>query len=79
ATISYLHPLTRVQVDIEHNEQCADGVNASGWNAEGNLVRLCGTACDELRDRLSEVALLHAQNQRIAPAVPLVVTAPCLQ
>jgi hypothetical protein len=77
ATISYLHPLTRVQVDIEHNAQCADGVSASGWNAEGNLVRLCGAACDELRDRLSEVALLHAQNQRIAPAVPLVVTAPC--
>lgn len=77
ATISYLHPLTRVQVDIEHNAQCAEGVEASGWNAEGNLVRLCGTACEALRAGLSDVALLHAQNQHVAPAVPLVVTAPC--
>jgi hypothetical protein len=77
ATISYLHPVTRAQVDIEHNALCAEGVDASGWNAEGDLVRLCGTACDELRESLSAVALVHAENQHVAPAVPLVVTAPC--
>ncbi len=78
ASLSYLHPLTRVQVDVPYNAQCAEGVNASGWNAEGQLVRLCGTACEALRASLSEVALLHAQNQHVAPPVPLVVTAPCL-
>jgi hypothetical protein len=77
ATISYLHPITRAQVDIPRNGQCADGVNASGWNREGNLVRLCGAACEDLRDALGAVAGAHAQSQHIAPAVPLVVTAPC--
>jgi hypothetical protein len=77
ATISYLHPVTRAQIDVPHNAQCADGVNASGWNREGDLVRLCGAACTLLRETLSDVALLHAGSQHIAPAVPLVVTAPC--
>jgi hypothetical protein len=77
ATISYLRPISRAQVDIRRNAQCSDGASASGWNREGNLVRLCGDGCENLREALSEVAGVHAQSLHVAPAVPLVVTAPC--
>jgi hypothetical protein len=77
ATVSYLHPLTRRQVDIPQNEACSEGASESGWNADGNLVRICGQACEDLRDVISNLALAHAQSLHPAPPLPLVVTATC--
>jgi hypothetical protein len=77
ATVSYLHPLTRRQVDIPQNDACSDGASASGWNADGNLVRICGQACDDLREVISNLAIVHAQSQHPSPPLPLVVTATC--
>jgi hypothetical protein len=74
--VAYLDSLLR-QVDIEHNPDCADGVDVPGWNLEDGLIRVCGADCSALRDAVNAVAVTQALARRAAPPVPLVMTAPC--
>jgi hypothetical protein len=76
AKVSYLGSAYR-PVDIARNPACLDGSSASGWNLDQGLIRVCGLACETLREHVDTVALGHALEQRAAPPVPLVLTAPC--
>jgi hypothetical protein len=88
ATISYLNPLSpsRTQVDIPRNVLCDEGAQdtQSGFNQvadDGSIdalrVRICGQACEDLRNVLNDVAVVHALQNSVAPPVPLVVSAQC--
>ncbi len=88
ATISYLNPLapSRTQVDISRNSAC-DETNqdtVSGFNqvdedatVDALRVRICGQACEDLRNVLNDVAVVHGAQGNVAPPVPLVVSAQC--
>jgi hypothetical protein len=82
AQVSYLNPLfpSRTQVDIPHNPACSEATQdqLSGWSqGADDLVRVCGGACDDLRDILGEVSVAHAVDGKVSPPVPLVVTGQC--
>jgi hypothetical protein len=81
ANISYIDPVApTVSVNIPFNSRCqADAASTvSGWNQEDNgLVRLCGSACENLRGVIGDVSVFHAAQGRVPPAVPLVATASC--
>jgi len=89
AFLSYVNPLTPTSaaVDIPHNELCtsSSGTDVSGWNDEGgDRVRICGQACSDLRDAINQTTAVALDQKRqqpdqnfAAPAVPLVVSAPC--
>lgn len=81
ANISYIDPAApTVSVNIPFNSRCNANAtsNVSGWNQEDNdLVRLCGTACENLRGVIGDVSVFHAAQGRVPPAVPLVATASC--
>ena len=81
AHISYIDPLVPGKgVDIPFNDACSEaaGASVSGWNQDASgLVRLCGQACEDLRQVIGDVGVAHAVQGHIAPAVPLVATAPC--
>lgn len=82
AFISYIDPSSpaRSGVDIPYEPTCDEqaGSDVSGWNQDSSgLVRLCGRHCQDLRDAIGDFGALHATQGRVAPAVPLVVTAPC--
>lgn len=81
ATVSYVDPLSpsTSAVDIALNPDCRIGAPAavSGWNREGERVRVCGQACTDLRSVISNVTSLHLLEERSAPPVPVVVSAPC--
>jgi len=76
ARVSYLDA-TYGQVDIEHNPACRDGADVPGWNLDDGRVRVCGADCAALRDQVNLIALRQALEQRAAPPVPMVMTAPC--
>ena len=76
ARVSYLDA-TFGQVDIEHNPACRDGADVPGWNLDAGRVRVCGADCTALRDHVNLIALRQALEQRAAPPVPMVLTAPC--
>lgn len=80
--VSYINPLSPSDqaVEIAYNAACNEdaGESVTGWNqSTDGLVRLCGTACENLRELVDDVGLIHAVKQNVAPAVPLVVTRPC--
>jgi hypothetical protein len=82
ASISYIGPASPSEsgVHIPHDPRCREDAAAtvSGWNQEeGGLVRLCGKACDDLRQVIGDVSVFHAVQGHVPPAVPLVATAPC--
>jgi hypothetical protein len=86
ATISYINPLLPIRetIDIPHNEACNEAAQNvelpeySGWNQEDDgLVRICGQACNDLRDLLDAIAGVNAVENRVAPSVPLIVTGAC--
>jgi len=83
ALISYVDPLfpSSSAVDIALNPACVAGAPAdvSGWNRDGERVRICGKACDDLRAVISNVTALHLLRTPplVAPPVPVVVSAPC--
>jgi hypothetical protein len=81
AHISYIDPITPGRgVDIPFNAQCSEdaGSDVSGWKQESSgLVRLCGQACEDLRQVIGDVGVAHAVQGHVAPAVPLVATASC--
>ncbi len=92
ALLSYIDPLnpSSSAVDVPFNPGCnaSSPAEVSGWNREGNLVRVCGTACTDLRNVTSNVAAIHLNAQAQAstteqrysiPPVPVVVSAPCDQ
>ncbi|HET9958059.1 MAG TPA: hypothetical protein VFQ61_26365, partial [Polyangiaceae bacterium] len=66
-------------IEIEYAEGCVDASSSvSGWNqGEDGLLRLCGQACEDLRRVVGNSAVTQLVQGRPAPAVPLVVTAPC--
>lgn len=80
--ISYINPLSPSTgaVEISYDSACAENApsGVSGWNqGSDGLLRLCGQACEDLRELVGDVGLAHAEQGRIAPAVPLVATASC--
>jgi len=78
AELSYVHPVTQLQTDIPHNGACSESnLGASGWNEAPNGVRICGQACQNLRDVLTEVALFYGGQGETAPAVPVLMRVPC--
>lgn len=82
ANISYIDPVSPTQgVEIPFNARCnADAASTvSGWNQDDDsgLVRLCGSACENLREVIGDVSVFHAAQGRVPPAVPLVATASC--
>jgi len=83
ALISYVDPLapSTSAIDIPLNAECVAGAPASvsGWNRDGDRVRICGKACDDLRATISNVNLAHLLRTPplVAPPVPVVVSAPC--
>jgi len=83
ALISYVDPLfpSGSAVDIALNPACVAGAPAevSGWNRDGERVRICGKACSDLRAVISNVTALHVLQTPplVAPPVPVVISAPC--
>jgi hypothetical protein len=82
AQISYLNPLlpARTRVGIARNPACSEATQdqENGWSQGGDdLVRICGQACLDLRETLDSVSVTHAVQSKVAPPVPLVVTAAC--
>jgi hypothetical protein len=82
SSISYIDPRSPSDegADVPHNAACAEDApsDVSGWNqGPDGLVRLCGEACEDLRELVGDVGEAHLALQHIAPPVPLVVTAPC--
>jgi hypothetical protein len=86
ATISYVNPLLPIRqtIDIPHNTSCTemsesmDPTEVSGWQLDASgLVRICGQACNDLRDLLDLIAGVNALENRVAPSVPLIVSGAC--
>jgi hypothetical protein len=79
ANLSYLDPISLERTDIPKNAACTEGSMETGWNQEavGQPVRICGAACDALRDMLNEVSLTYAVLGEPAPRIPIQVTTPC--
>jgi hypothetical protein len=81
ASISYINPASPTQsVNIPFNSRCTTDAasTVSGWNQDDSgLVRLCGAACESLREVIGDVSVFHAAQGRVPPAVPLVATASC--
>jgi hypothetical protein len=78
AVISYRHPVTLALSNVEHNASCTDGANVSGWNQSGTgPVRICGDACNGLRQALTEGAAVAFQAGEPAASVPIIVRTPC--
>ena len=86
ATISYVNPLLPIRetIDIPHNPDCNDaefgieGSDVSGWaQDQDDLVRICGQACDDLRDTLDVIAGINALENRVPPSIPLVASGAC--
>ncbi len=87
ATLSYVDPLTPIRetIDIPRNAECGedsesrDPIEVSGWSQDStsNLVRICGQACNDLRDKLDLIAGVNALENRVAPSVPLIVSGGC--
>lgn len=77
--LSYLHPLTSSRTNVAYNALCneASAQTQSGWSQDGQVVRICGQACDDLRAVLSEVALYAALHSAAPPAVPITASLPC--
>lgn len=79
AILSYLNPIDLSRVDIPNNEDCSEtsGSEISGWNNVNDKVRICGTACDDLRDVLTDVAFVAAAFEAPAPKIPILVSGAC--
>lgn len=81
AVLSYVNPLQAQMsvVDIPRNSDCTatSGDDESGWNIDGNTVRICGDDCTELRRVTFNVTGFQFQRERVSPPIPLVVSAPC--
>ena len=78
-TVAYLDPLTLERTSVSYNVQCTEtSTGVDGWSvAENGGIRICGAPCANLRDVLTDVALLAAVQEATAPEIPVVASAPC--
>jgi hypothetical protein len=74
AVLSYFDPVLLRSVEVTHTTDCA---GASGWALEGARVRICGQACQDLRDVLTTRALLAEAAGDTPADVPVVLHDPC--
>ncbi len=79
SAVTYLNPLSQSRESISFNEACSEQNNdASGWNRdEFGRIRICGSACESLRNVAKYTSALAAQAGRPAPSLPLHMTKPC--
>jgi hypothetical protein len=81
ATLTYMSPDPNalVRADVAHNTQCTESTanTGSGWNNDGNRVRICGSDCQDLRKALTDLATGYAFLGQPAPAIPMSVSLPC--
>ncbi len=80
-TLSYFDPVTQIKVVVNHDPACsALSTDASGWNLDSQgRVRICGSACEALRNTIKASALFAAQQSLPPPLIPIHVNAPCSQ
>ena len=78
-TVTYLNPLTNVKESISHNAQCSEQTTGeTGWNTDSlGRVRICGFACETLRDTAKMVSAVAAQSGHRAPVLPVHMAEPC--
>jgi hypothetical protein len=79
SVVTYLNPLSLSRESISFNEACSEqNKDASGWNRdEFGRIRICGSACESLRNVAKYTSALAAQAGRPAPLLPLHMTKPC--
>jgi len=80
STLTYFNSLTQSRQNIAYNAQCSEvSTGASGWNTDSfGRIRVCGSACDTLRDTMKLASAFAAQDGRPAPLIPLQLTRPCV-
>lgn len=82
AKLSYLDPITGARIDITRDTACLDGASsANGYHQDGagSPIRVCGAACDALRQTLSDTAILYGASMQKAPNIPIQVSVRCDQ
>ncbi|HPY18601.1 MAG TPA: hypothetical protein PLM08_13040 [Polyangiaceae bacterium] len=78
-TVTYLNPLTNVRETIPYNEHCTEQVSGdSGWNTDAlGRIRICGYACETLRDTAKMLSVSAAQSGQPVAVLPIHLTEPC--
>jgi hypothetical protein len=77
--ISYLNPITVAETSVPFSADCSEAkqTTANGWNADGNRIRVCGSACTTLRDVITTISSAAQAKSETPPKLPLYATKPC--
>jgi hypothetical protein len=78
-TLSYFDAFTQKKVVIQHNTSCSvASTTDSGWNLDSEgRVRVCGAACESLRNAVTASSALAARQSLPAPLIPIHANLPC--
>jgi hypothetical protein len=79
STLTYFNSWTQSRQDIAYDVGCSEvSTGASGWNSDSfGRIRICGSACDDLRNLMKLASAVAAQDNRPAPLIPLQISQPC--
>jgi hypothetical protein len=84
ARLKFTNPLVPIDTSIGYDPSCdaAHQSTANGWNFDGGRVRICGCACQGLRDTILAVTAQALQQQMQGksapvPDVPVTATMSC--
>ena len=79
STLTYFNPMTQSRENIGYDTQCSElSSGVSGWNLDSfGRIRVCGSACDGLRNAMKLSSAIAAQAGAPPPLIPLHVARPC--
>ena len=81
ATVSYSDPLNpqNPAIAVKFNGACneANASSVDGWNIDSGRVRICGTACADLRTVLTNATNYAQLNSLPPPSIPVTATQTC--
>jgi hypothetical protein len=77
-TLSYYDPVKLTTTVVKFNAACLNDTNAQGFAVDSaKRVRMCGTACNDLRDALKASAAFAAKDGKTPPGIPVFARTGC--